>query len=186
MSEDLGAQATSGEDTQLNPTVEAQLRAIDGADLGHRLDSLEAAEPPDAKAGIYIAPLPEIEAVDVEGQMYRFYGARVLPGSHVNPHLHKHGNEPYYFIAGTGGEMNSGRVVDGSVVWDPPKIVDVGSIETVGADQVHCFRNAGQEAFDFAFACPGEHLVDNSEEQPTGDRYFTADLPSGVPPWFTP
>ena len=47
--------------------------------------------------------------------------------------------------------------------------------------QVHSLRNIGQEPLDFTFACPDNHLIDNSPEKPEGDRYLTKNLPSGIP-----
>lgn len=165
---------------------------LEAADLRARLDmKLGEAQAVDPKAGIVILPLEEIPPVDHEGQSYNFYGARVMPASpdnpnYVNPHVHQEGLEPYRFVAGSGGEMNKGRIEDGSVVWDEPKTVAPGETEIINPGEVHSFRNTAETPFDFAFACPDSHLVDHTQQQPEGDRQFTANLglENALPPQY--
>jgi len=84
--------------------------------------------------------------------------------------------------------MNIGRVVDGEqgkeVRWGEPKTVAAGDTIEVQEGEVHSLRNNGETPLDFAFACPDEHLRDYSDENPSGDRYFTENLPNGIPPQY--
>jgi mannose-6-phosphate isomerase-like protein (cupin superfamily) len=171
-------------DESLGPITDS-LQAIDPADASQRLDELAASGEVDPLAGIYIVPLVEVKPVDHDGQTFRFYIARVMPGKHVNPHLHNGGAEPYHFLSGDGGQLNLGGVSDGAVDWEEPKTVVPGETSVVAESQVHSFVNLGKEPFDFAFACPDSHLTDKSVENPRGDRYFTADLENGLPPSLT-
>lgn len=150
---------------------------------------LAAKHDADPKAGIAIVNLGDIPAETAEGQEFHFHGARVFTSTSetpnfVNPHYHKIGEEPYRMLSSQGGEMNLGRVVDGRVEWDSPRSVKSGEVVVVQEGQVHSLRNTGTEPFDFVFACPDNHLVDHSEENPKGDRYFTKDLPNGIPPQY--
>lgn len=148
---------------------------------------LDARHDADPLAGIAIAPLEgEIETAD---GAYHFHAARVFTSSpehpnYVNPHYHEIGEEPYVILDGSSGEMNTGRVVDGKVVWDEPKTVSSGETIIVEEGQVHSLRNTGEEPLDFVFGCPDNHLVDHSDTKPEGDRYFTKDLPDGIPPHY--
>lgn len=148
---------------------------------------LDAKHTPDSKAGIIIVPLEVPELKNEQRQIYKFFAARVLPKSmnpqhFVNPHYHKHGEEPYLFIYGDKGEMNTGYVKDNEVIWNIPKIVVPGEIYSVKENEVHSFRNIGENPYDFAFACPSLHLVDyDLQAHPEGDRYFTKDLTNGMP-----
>lgn len=152
--------------------------------------SLDATVAVDPKAGIIIVKLEDVPAMESgDGQDYRFYVARVLPASlegsnYVNPHVHYRGEEPYHFLSGARGEMNSGTISDDEVRWSPAKRVRPGDTVVIGEGEVHSFRNNGTEPADFAFACPDSHLIDTSEEHPEGDRRFTEDLEHGIPPWY--
>ncbi len=151
---------------------------------------LDATVAVDQKAGIIIVKLEDVPAMGSEvGQDYRFYVARVLPAgldgsNHVNPHVHYRGEEPYYFLSGADGEMNSGRISGDEVRWSPARRARPGDTVVIGEGEVHSFRNNGTEPADFAFACPDSHLIDTSEEHPEGDRRFTEDLENGIPPWY--
>jgi mannose-6-phosphate isomerase-like protein (cupin superfamily) len=144
----------------------------------------------DSKAGIIIVKLEDMPAMEGEdGQDYRFYVARVLPAgpdgsNYVNPHVHYRGEEPYHFLSGADGEMNSGRIFGGEVRWNRARRVQPGDTVVIGEGEVHSFRNNGTEPADFAFACPDSHLIDADEEHPEGDRRFTKDLDHGIPPWY--
>lgn len=156
------------------------LKKVSAFQLTPLLDERESSEPPDAKVGIYLINL-DIPAIKHEGLVFHFHGARVLPGKYVKPHYHTKGIEPYCFIAGERGEMNLGKVEDGKVQWESPHIVQPREVIVIKENQVHCFRNVGNQPFDFVFACPNEHLIDQDKEHPNGDRYFTVDLLNGVP-----
>lgn len=162
-----------------------RLQSVLPSDVSPLLDAkLHEAHAVDASAGIVIIGLPG--KVETDKGVYHFHGARVLTGAgnFVKPHYHNIGSEPYHILAGDNGEMNLGRVVDGEVKWDEPKLIRAGGLVIVQEGQVHSLRNNGEVPLDFAFACPNEHLVDNGEEHPEGDRYFTADLIHGTPPWY--
>ncbi len=145
---------------------------------------LDAKHETDPVAGIVIVGL---DGEEYSGDLkYHFHGARVLTSSpdhpnFVNPHFHKIGEEPYNILAGQKGEMNLGRVVNGEVQWQEPKIIQAGKLIEVQEGEVHSLRNLGEDPLDFTFACPDEHLIDNSSEYPQGDRYLTAYLPNGIP-----
>lgn len=156
------------------------LKKVPASQLTPLLDELEFREPPDAKVGIYLIDLG-LPIIKHEGLVFRFYGARVLPGKYVKPHYHTKGIEPYYFVAGEEGEMSLGKVEDGKVQWESLQIVQPQEAIVIKENQVHCFRNISKQPFDFAFACPAEHLIDHDEQHPHGDRYFTAHLVNGVP-----
>lgn len=174
--------------SKIQPIID-RMTVIEHSDVVSLLDAQAAVDP---RAGIIIAPLPGEQFPPItssEGQEYDFYVARVLPPNdenpnYVNPHVHYHGEEPYRFLTGTEGEMNAGRVVDGEVVWSPSKKVGPGDFVEIQEGEVHSFRNNGSGPADFIFACPKSHLVDHSEENPEGDRYFTRDLVNGTPPWY--
>lgn len=149
---------------------------------------LDAKHEADPVAGIAIVNL-EGETVSNAEQKFHFHGARVFTSglehpNFVNPHYHTKGEEPYIILSGEGGEMNLGRVIDGQVVWDAPRMVKQGDEIEVQEEQVHSLRNTGEEPLDFTFACPDEHLIDNSPEHPEGDRYIVRDLPNGIPPQY--
>lgn len=168
------------------PKVIDRLREIPADRIQGLLQEKHSADP---KAGIAIVNLNEIPAVESDGFEFHFHGARVFTSTpetpnFVNPHYHLKGEEPYRMISGEGGEMNLGRVVDGAVVWEDPKTVTSGEVVVVQEGQVHSLRNTGDEPFDFVFACPDNHLVDHTEENTNGDRYFTRDLPNGIPPQY--
>lgn len=155
----------------------------------HARPPLDAQVAVDPRAGVIIANLEGITAMRSDaGQVYRFYAARVLPPdsdapNYVNPHVHQHGEEPYHFLSGAGGEMNSGRISSGRVRWSPATRVGPGDTVVIREGEVHSFRNNGTEPADFVFACPDSHLIDKSEDQPEGDRQFTEGLEDGIPPW---
>ncbi len=172
-----------------------EMRNIPSQEVEQALDRVQKAKESDPGAGIFITKLnrPQME---VGGQKYDFYGARVLAKTmqgaqpFVTPHLHKHGTEPYYFNKGT-GEMNFGRVVEASakgqkqhVAWNPPVSVTKGDEFLIEEGQVHSFRNLAEEPVDFIFACPESHLRDNSLDESTGDRYIVRDWPGGIPVHF--
>ena len=150
---------------------------------------LDAKHDADPIAGIAIVNLTEIESVKTDKGEYHFHAARVFTSTletpnFVNPHYHKIGEEPYNILESDGGEMNLGQVVDRRVVWDAPQAVSTGEIINVKEGQVHSLRNTGDKPLDFTFACPDNHLVDNSPEKPDGDRYLTKNLPNGIPPQY--
>lgn len=149
---------------------------------------LDAKHEADPVAGIAIVNL-EGGVESPAGQIFHFHGARVFTSSpenpnFVNPHYHESGEEPYRILSGDGGEMNLGWVKDGEVIWDAPRMVAPGDEIEVQENQVHSLRNTGEEPLDFTFACPDEHLIDNSPEHPEGDRYIIRDLPNGIPPQY--
>lgn len=144
---------------------------------------LDAQHDADPAAGIAIVHLKDkgiIEPVKAEdGQVYHFHLARIFPGAQnfVNPHYHLKGEEPYEILAGDNGEMNIGRVVDGKVEWKDPRQVKAGDKVNVKEGDVHSLRNNSDVPLDFVFACPDNHLNEI-------DRFFTADLPNGIPPQY--
>lgn len=169
----------------IGPVV-SRLKQIPTNEVQGLLDQKHSADP---KAGIAIVNLIDVTPEKNGGQDFHFHGARVFTSTpetpnFVNPHYHLIGEEPYRMLSGEGGEMNLGRVVDGAVVWDTPRTVAAEDVVVVEEGQVHSLRNTGDQPFDFVFACPDAHLVDNSSEKPEGDRYFTKDLPNGIPPQY--
>jgi mannose-6-phosphate isomerase-like protein (cupin superfamily) len=169
-----------------------QLNKISHDAVRNLLDAkLQDAQAVDPKAGIVITPLTDIQPLRSEiGQEYSFYAARVLPANpenpnYVNPHYHLHGDEPYRFLAGTNGEMNTGRVRNNEVVWNISRTVQPNDTFEVQEGEVHSFRNLGKEPYDFTFACPPSHLEDYDQQKaPDGDRYFTKNMKKGIPPWY--
>ena len=162
--------------------IKNRLSSIDPEAASQMLDAHAASGDVDSAAGIYILPLGDVEPVDYQGQRYRFYLARVMSGKLVNPHVHSIGDEPYHFLSG-GGKMNLGAISEDRVEWKPPVEVGPGDTIIVGEGQVHSFvNNGGVVPSDFAFACPDAHLTDRTPDNPEGDRIFTADLVSGMPP----
>lgn len=176
-------------DADVAPLVD-QMRALDPATVKLALDQkLAEAHAVDPSAGIVIAPLERVPSYDVNGQEFRFYGARILPAgsdapNYVNPHVHEVGEEPYLMLEGTGGEMNTGTIIDGRVEWDPSREVSPGEAVVIKEGQVHSLRNTGNTDFDFAFASPDSHLLDKTEEYPEGDRVFTTGLTDALPPHY--
>jgi mannose-6-phosphate isomerase-like protein (cupin superfamily) len=168
-------------------SVIKNLKSISHEVVGPKLDArLREAQAVDPSAGIVLVGLPEAgETIIGSGLKYHYHGARVLTGDQnfVKPHYHEKGEEPYHILTGN-GEMNLGIVKDGQVDWRPAVSVKEGEIVEVQENEVHSLRNPGEKPLDFTFACPDEHLVDNSPEHPEGDRYFTMDLPNGFPPHY--
>lgn len=162
--------------------VVARLKGISHDAVKPLLDAKHDADP---AAGIAIANL-EGETETPDGK-YHYHAARVFTSSpdhpnFVKPHYHLKGEEPYVILAGTGGEINLGRVSDGRVSWDAPRTVSSGEAIIVEEGQVHSLRNTGQEELDFVFACPDQHLQD--PPLPGADRFFTTSLPNGIPPQY--
>lgn len=178
-------EASESEISQAGPVVD-RLKSLTQERIKPLLDAKHEADP---VAGIAIANLTDVEPVETDKGIYHFHAARVFTSTpetpnFVNPHYHMIGEEPYNILSSDGGEMNLGYVRDGKVEWDAPRAVSTGEIINVKEGQVHSLRNTGNEALDFTFACPDNHLVDNSSEKPEGDRYLTKDLPSGIPPQY--
>lgn len=166
--------------SRIQPVID-QLRKLTHDQVGVLLDAKHDADP---AAGIAIVNL-EGETVTPDGA-YHYHGARVFTSSlehpnYVKPHYHNVGEEPYVILKGNEGEMNLGRVIDGKVVWKRSRTVTEGEAVVVQEGEVHSLRNTGTELLDFVFACPDSHLVDHSAEKPDGDRYFTMDIPDGIP-----
>lgn len=176
-------------DADIAPIVD-DLAALDPSAVKAVLDrKLAETHAVDPSAGILIAPLEGAEPRDLNGQTFRFYGARILPAgteapNYVIPHVHQVGVEPYYIFEGTGGEMNTGRIEEGRVIWNAPRTVLPGEAIVIEEGQVHSLRNTGETDFDFAFASPDSHLVDKNPEQPKGDRVFTTNLENPLPPHY--
>lgn len=163
--------------------VNATLFEITHQDVVSLLDAKHDADP---VVGIVIAALDGIEVVSDHGYKYHFHAARVFTSNpdtpnFVNPHYHLKGEEPYNILNGEAGEINLGKVVDGKVEWRTPRTVKTGDFIEVQEGEVHSLRNNGSTPLDFTFACPDEHLVDNSVVHPEGDRYLTKALPNGIP-----
>lgn len=163
-----------------------RLQQITLQEIEPMLDAKHSADP---VAGIAIVNIPNVEVTNEQGLVYHFHGARVFPSSKdkpnfVNPHYHLKGIEPYNILRGENGEMNLGKVVNGEVVWENPRLVKTGDLVIVEEAQVHSLRNTGDMPLDFTFACPDIHLVDNSLARPDGDRYLTKDLKNGIPPQY--
>ena len=171
----------SGENNEDQSPVVAALQAVNPEEAKSVLDSQHGLDP---KAGIIIAKLdelPAIESPEVGVSPYELYAARVMPSGHVNPHHHNIGTEPYHFLSGV-GEMNIGHVEGDAVAWQEPQQTTAGTTFVVEAGAVHSLRNPDPNApLDFLFACPPEHLSDNSPENPSGDRYFAQSLPPQYP-----
>jgi mannose-6-phosphate isomerase-like protein (cupin superfamily) len=157
--------------------VLAQLHDVTAEELREALDP----EPQegDAFAGIVIVPLRRPGVMADDGQIYHFYGARVYPGRHVNPHYHRRGAEPYVIRRGAGLMHLGVPTADQTDVqtWLHPFPLGVGPGEEneviVDVLEVHSLENAGDGPIDFAFACPKMHL--------DRDRVFTTEWPNGRP-----
>jgi mannose-6-phosphate isomerase-like protein (cupin superfamily) len=178
-------------DADVAPLIDG-LKALDPVAVKAALDrKFEATHAVDPSAGIVISDLPDAEPIELNGQVFRLHGARIMPANesttnYVNPHLHEHGQEPYFILDGTHGEMNTGTIVNERVEWDPPRQVSPGEVITVQENQVHSLRNTGDTTFDFAFASPDSHLQDHTPENPEGDRIFTTGLVGALPPHYPP
>ena len=143
----------------------------------------------DPKVGIAIAEI-NLKPISFEGQEYYIYAARVMPKDnagnqpYVTPHLHKHGSEPYYFLGK--GEMNLGNLTPNgkSCIWQKPLSVNIGDKILIKENEIHSFRNNGEKACDFLFACPKSHLIDFSGQNPDGDRHIVKQLKNGIPPHY--
>jgi mannose-6-phosphate isomerase-like protein (cupin superfamily) len=160
-----------------------QLKTISHEKIAPLLDAKHAV---DTHVGIIIFKIEDIGPVVLQpGLKFYFHAARILPGEthFVKPHFHKKGDEPYLILSGA-GEMNLGTIKEGKVVWDEPRKVMVGDIVEVREEQVHSLRNVEKTPLDFVVACPDEHKVDNTSENPEGDRYFPTGLADEIPPWY--
>ncbi|MBI2612644.1 hypothetical protein HYW59_02435 [Candidatus Kaiserbacteria bacterium] len=167
------------------------MRTVAPAMLKGALDTVQREKEKDPAAGIFVAKLNSVPPMDIGGQTYFFYGARVLgktaSGSQpfVTPHLHRKGMEPYLFQLGT-GEMNFGKVAESGdeVIWNAPVVVNRGDEFVIHEGEVHSFRNVGDDPVDFVFSCPETHLIDKSDAHPEGDRHIVKDLRNGIPEHF--
>ncbi len=151
---------------------------------------LDKAHTIDSVAGILIVKIPGIEVKSDKGLTYHFYAARVFAytpttSNFMTPHYHLHGTQPHYILSGEGCEMNLARIRDGKIVWQKPKILEVGNLVDVQEGEIHSLRNTGKTSVDFTFACPDSHLLDHSLEHPEGDRYVVTNLPNGIPSQYT-
>jgi len=169
----------------VTPLIEG-LRSLDPHQVKAELDRQSAVDP---SVGIIIAPLTDMEATAVNGQAFRYYGARILGGHpedprYVRPHVHQQGQEPYLILDGTSGEMNTGRIIDEGVAWDDPRDVSPGEVIVIEEGQVHSLANKGEAPFDFVFASPDSHLQDQTLENQAGDRMFTDHLDNPLPPHY--
>ncbi len=169
-----------------------RLRSINPGEAKARLDAEQKERHRvDPQAGIIIVHLPDEPVNTEDGLEYRFHLARILPAqsgqqNFVTPHLHKIGGEPYRYLGGSDGEMNTGRVEGDRVEWNDPEHAVPGAEVMVKEGEVHSLRNKGGDYYDFAFACPNAHLEDNDPvARPTGDRYIVKDMPGGIPPWYS-
>jgi len=184
MSEAPGVRLTEATGSRIQAAID-RLRSISHDQVKPLLDAKHEADP---VAGIAIVPLEG--AVNTPDGEYHFHGARVFTSSpehpnFVNPHFHRFGEEPYVILAGTGGEMNLGKIEGGKVSWETPKNVKVGDTIVVEELQVHSLRNTGEEELDFIFACPDSHLKDDTGiDHPNGDRYLTRQYADGIPPHY--
>lgn len=166
--------------SKVQPVID-RLKSIPHDVVGPLLDTKHGVDP---SAGIVLVNL-DVSPVSANGFEFHFHGARVLTGegNFVKPHYHEKGEEPYHILKGK-GEMNLGEADNDEVKWKSPKEVMPGDVIEVQEHEVHSLRNPGETPLDFTFACPDEHLVDNSPEHPEGDRFFTMDLQHGTPPWY--
>lgn len=142
----------------------------------------------DPSVGIVLVNL-EISPLMYDEYEFHFHAARIMPlapgvPNFVNPHYHLKGVEPYYILKAADAMMTLGVVESNKIVWNEPQKVKPGDFIEVQEKQAHTLINNGQEPLDFAFACPDEHLINNDEKHPEGDRYFTKDLENGIPSWY--
>lgn len=181
MGEPIGSTETARD--RVLPVV-SRLQTIAHSDVASLLDKEQA----DRKAGIAHVKLETLGSLETADGKYHFHAARVFSSedgqeAYVNPHYHTVGEEPYVILKSRSGEMNTGRKVDGEVVWDEPRTVSEGETIIVEEGQVHSLRNTGDEPLDFVFACPDSHLTDPPAEG--ADRFFTAELRNGIPPHYS-
>lgn len=162
--------------TQIQPVLD-KLRTITPETFQEGL----GAQPIDPEVGFAHIPLPEFGSVVAEdGQEYKFHVARIIPGRHVNPHVHFVGDEPYRIVTGDEGVMHIG-IIDGQTInWRPAEAKKAGDEIIVHGGEVHSFENTGRTDVDFTFACPDSHL------DGTRDRKMTVDLQNSFPQYKNP
>ena len=157
--------------TQIQSVLD-KLRTITPEVFQERL----GAEPIDDEVGFSHIPLPEFGSVIAgDGQEYKFHVARIIPGRHVNPHVHFVGNEPYRIVAGEEGVMHIGTISEQTINWRPAEAKKMGDEIIVHDGEVHSFENTGGTTVDFTFACPDSHL------DSTMDRQMTTNLQNSLP-----
>lgn len=165
----------------LKPVVE-KLGEFTLEDVTAKLEGVEV----DPEVGIAHAVLDgEIETP--KGN-YRMHVARIFPTKHVRGHFHEDGLEPYIILSGSGGEMNTGRLIDNKVKWNPARNVNEGELIVIEEEEIHCLNNTDtveteQQPYIFVFACPDSHLTDPPSEG--ADRHFVEGvdgIENGTPP----
>jgi oxalate decarboxylase/phosphoglucose isomerase-like protein (cupin superfamily) len=183
---------------RIAPVID-NLQRLQYNDMRSRLEEkMREAQAVDATAGIAIVHLDttEFPPVIVADREYKFHLARVLPGSHVNPHVHPPkgqepgqsagqgpDDEPYFFYSG--GEMNTAQWDHGEVKNWKSESVSAGDTYIVESNRVHSLNNPNQgEPLDFAFACPDDHLQNYDADHPEGNRIMTVEIPNGMPPQY--
>ena len=115
--------------------------------------------PPDPIAGIRHAVLTGT----AEDRVY----VASIP-SHVNCHVHRHGDETYAVVSGR-GRLHWGRVdkepVDGKYIvhWEAPEDVETGDSFTIPEGYAHQLERRGDEELVILFGCPDSHLANDQD-----------------------
>jgi mannose-6-phosphate isomerase-like protein (cupin superfamily) len=107
----------------------------------------------DASVGIKIAKLSGNES-------FSTYVTVIDSGKYVNPHYHKHGDEHYHIISGTGTLKLK------NMLNNQEKTIAISEREsfTIPENTSHQLINSGHVPLVLMFSCPTSHLE--------SDRYF--------------
>lgn len=113
-------------------------------------DALSSEAKADKAAGIHIAKL-------LDSHQLGHYATELPPGTKINPHYHRHGEELYLILRGSGSIH----------LWKPgeqartSQRVQFGSVFTIPAGIVHQLENDSDESLVLVFSCHPDHLGDD-------------------------
>lgn len=101
----------------------------------------------DATTGLYIAKLLTHEGTSS-------FLTRIDPGKKINPHYHRHGDEHYHILEGS-GEIRLHNLRNGS---HETRIVTARSSFAIPPLIEHALSNTGTTPLLLMFSCPDAHL----------------------------
>lgn len=113
-------------------------------------DALGTKAKVDQTAGISIAKL-------LDGHQLGHYATELPPGAKINPHYHRHGEELYLILQGSG-------LIH---LWKPgeqartSQRVQRGSVFGIPAGTIHQLENDSGEPLVLIFSCHPDHLGDD-------------------------
>lgn len=118
--------------------------------ISNVFDALETQAKADPAAGIRIAKL-------LGDERFGYYATRLSPGAKINPHYHRHGNEVYFILEGSGvihtwlpdSEARTSRRVARGSAFDIP------------AGVIHQLENDSNDTLVLVFSCSPSHLADD-------------------------